>query len=65
MKYPRGMFVWRKVVRTWSYSPTNNPHPGHPCSLVLVLECGHEIGRKMSQGVPGKAMCYQCSQEGT
>lgn len=50
----------KRVVRYERYSPTNNPHPGYPCSIALYLECGHEQHRKASQGVPKKARCFQC-----
>jgi len=51
---------FRKVVKVERYSPTNNPHPSYPCSLMLYLECGHQVGRKASQGVPKRARCFQC-----
>lgn len=30
-------------------------------SIRLTLECGHEVYRKASAGVPGKAKCRECS----
>lgn len=32
-------------------------------SVRLVLSCGHELYRKASQGVPGKARCRECERE--
>ena len=55
--------IYRKVIGHECYSPTNNPHPGYPCSLILKLECGHEQGRKMSQGIPHKALCIECEED--
>ena len=52
--------IWRKVVGHYSYSPTNNPHPSYDCSLIIQLECGHELPRKMAHGVPQKMACYDC-----
>jgi len=54
--------VWRKVVDSESFSPTNNPHPGYDCTLWIELECGHGQRRKMSQGIPQKAICLECEE---
>ncbi len=50
----------KKVIKTYTYSPTNNPHPGYDCSRVLVLACGHEIGRKAAIPIPKRAYCWEC-----
>jgi hypothetical protein len=55
-------YPFRKVIKAESYSPTNNPHPWYPCSLILTLECGHESGRKASEGIPKKVRCIQCEK---
>jgi hypothetical protein len=34
-------------------------------SIRLTLECGHEMVRKASAGVPGKARCYFCDRDAT
>lgn len=52
--------IWRKVVGYEYYTPTNAPHRN--CSLMLKLECGHEIGRKASQGIPKRVACPECKQ---
>lgn len=51
---------WYKVVGVARYSPTNNPHPSYPCSVVLELECGHFLHRKAAQPIPKKARCKEC-----
>lgn len=61
MRYPRQKGVWRKVESISYYSPTNNPHPGYPCSAVLELECGHSVGRKASAPIPKKVYCTECT----
>ena len=58
-----GKRIWRKVIGYERYSPTNNPYPLYPCSLVIKLECGHELHRKMSEGVPKKAACWECERQ--
>lgn len=58
-----GKRIWRKVISYESYSHTNNPHPLYPCSLFIKLECGHELRRKSSEGVPKKAACWECESE--
>ena len=50
----------KRVVSNYTYSPTNNPHPGYDCSRVLVLECGHEKGAKASIRIPVRARCDEC-----
>ena len=55
--------IWRKVVSYERYSPTNNPHPSYPCSLIIKLECGHELPHKYSQGVPKKMACLFCADK--
>lgn len=32
-------------------------------TIKLTLECGHELYRKASQGVPVKARCRDCAHE--
>jgi hypothetical protein len=61
-KMPIQKGILRKVLTYETYSPTNNPHPGYPCSVVLKLECGHELRRKWSQGIPQRAKCTQCNE---
>lgn len=34
-------------------------------SIRLTLECGHEITRKASAGIPLKARCHDCSRDET
>lgn len=58
-----GSRIWREVVGSDTDSPTNNPHPGYPCTLWLHLSCGHEVRRKMSQGVPRRAACPICEEK--
>lgn len=58
------MKVWRQVV---SHREHRNPgfhksrHVGGKFFLTLD-ECGHEVSRKISAGVPSKAQCYRCEQ---
>ena len=56
-------YPWRKVVGYERYSPTNNPHPSYPCTVMLQLECGHEVHRKASQvhSMPKKVRCSECA----
>ena len=58
------MKVWRQVV---SHVEHRNPgfcksrHVGGKFFMTLD-ECGHEVSRKMSAGLPSKAQCYRCEQ---
>lgn len=47
---------WRKVVGHARY----RFHSAHGDTLILKLECGHEVGRKGAQGIPAKVACNQC-----
>ncbi|KKL11731.1 hypothetical protein LCGC14_2542820 [marine sediment metagenome] len=48
--------AWRKVIKYHS----DRYYKAHGDTIVLTLECGHEIARKASQGVPKKAVCRPC-----
>jgi len=48
--------IWRRVTGYKRY----RFYKAHGDTIVIKLECGHEVGRKASQGVPKKAVCRQC-----
>ena len=50
--------IWRKVIKTHYY----RYYKAHGDSIILTLECGHEVSRKASQGVPKKVICPRCEQ---
>lgn len=58
--YRNGMAETRpwKKVHSYSRRPAGNGY-----ALHLVLECGHEVGRKQSQGVPARVRCLLCPPE--
>ena len=45
-----------KVIKVDSY----RYFKAHGDTLVLTLDCGHEVSRKASQGVPKRAVCPRC-----
>jgi hypothetical protein len=51
---------WREVTGHEYWTPTNGPHRN--CSLTLKLECGHEMHRKASEGIPKKTRCSACPE---
>lgn len=52
--------VWRKVVGHRRQDRTY----GDGTHRIIKLECGHEDGRKPSQGLPNRMACWQCEAEG-
>ncbi len=62
MLYPRGEKpIWRKVVGRTSY----RYYKAHGDTVVLELECGHEVSRKASEvpKTPKRVMCPLCRAE--
>jgi len=64
-KYKEGRMprIWRKVVGYERY----RFYKAHGDSIILKLECGHEVGRKASECYPTnpkKVICRQCELEG-
>lgn len=45
-----------KVIKVESY----RYYKAHGDTLVLTLDCGHEVSRKASAGVPKRAVCPRC-----
>jgi len=54
---------WRKVVDSERYWPASAPRGAF--ARILKLECGHELHRKGSQGVPKKSRCIECLSKGS
>jgi len=54
--------IWCKVVGYESY----RFYKAHGDSIILKLECGHEVGRKASEcyTMPKKVICKQCEMRG-
>ena len=48
--------TWRKVTGYERRASSDG------YALLLTLECGHQIGRKASQGTPRKVHCRQCAE---
>lgn len=53
--------TWKEVITFRPYRHASTPRYAVG-SNILVLECGHEIRRKDSQGVPKRAHCFRCHQ---
>ncbi len=55
--------TWRKVVGYSHY----RYYKAHGDTILLKLECGHEVGRKASECYPTnpkKVICKQCEMGG-
>ena len=54
--------IWQKIIHCESY----RYYKAHGDTVVLKLECGHEVSRKASQGMPSrhKVVCRQCEMGG-
>ncbi len=58
------MKIWRRIVSHREHRNAGfhkSRHVGGRFILTLE-ECGHEVSRKISDGVPFKAQCYRCEQ---
>lgn len=54
------MKIKRKVDRVKNYVVRSTPHGGS--TNAIYLECGHEVYRKNSQGIPGFVYCKECER---
>ena len=54
MRSPFNTGPWKKVTDYAEMKASTG------YSVILTLECGHQVGRKASQGIPKKARCPLC-----
>lgn len=51
-----------RAVKTHEYVGASRYTGYSHKSIRLFLECGHDLSRKASQGVPAKARCRECER---